>query len=80
MAQSDSWYKSSWARVAGLLRDAALEQQRGVCVLTINVLVGRDGDPVFVDGEPLLWTEPRLTKLEPKAQEVVALLRELAQP
>lgn len=75
---TDNWYKSSWAKVAGLLREAALEQ-RGLCVLTINVLVGRDGAPVLVEGEPLLWTEPRMTKLEPKAQEVVALLRELAQ-
>ena len=80
MSGQTDWQRSDWSRVADLLRTLALEQQRGFCVLTVNVLVGRDGNPVCLEGEPLLWTEPRLTKLEPKAAQVIELLRELAEP
>ena len=76
--RTDKWYRSDWHKVVNLLHNAALAQQRGYAVLTVNVLVGRDGNPVLLDGEPLIWTEPKLTKLEPRREEVVALLRELA--
>ena len=78
MTKIDDWYRGEWFKVANLLHNLALEQQGGFAVLTVNVLVGRDGNPVLLEGEPLVWTEPRLTKLEPKRAKVVDLLRRLA--
>ena len=45
-----------------------------VSILQVNIVVDKNGDP-------LVWTEPRLTKLEPRSarQAVVDLLRQLTE-
>ena len=47
---------------------------RTVSILQLNIVIDKNGDP-------LLWTEPKLTKLEPRSgrQAVVDLLRQLTE-
>lgn len=50
---------------------------RAYAILTINVLVKANGNPVEMDGKPLFWTKPEVTVLEPARAEVVKILEEL---
>jgi len=58
--------KPQWLNVIRRLQSACHGNQ-GLAVLSIRVLV--DGE-----GEPVLWTEPLRTKLEPKSTALDTLL------
>lgn len=65
--------RQSWLSILSRLQSVAT-RERGAVVLTIRVLV--------VDGEPQIWSEPKLTRLEPlhRVPSFVSLiLEELAQ-
>jgi len=48
-------------------------QNNGYAIITISVVIDADGDPK-------LWTEPRVTKLEPKRiDDVLAILAQTCQ-
>lgn len=56
-AQTGGTWESLVKRLAGVAeRECA---NRGFAIMTVEVLVDANGDPA-------LWTEPKLTKLEPR--------------
>lgn len=57
MANNGATWESLVKRLAGVAeRECA---NRGFAVMTVEVLIDANGNPAF-------WTEPRLTKLEPR--------------
>ena len=50
--------KSNWLNVVRRMQ-AALYNQQGYAIVSIDVIVDSDNNPVF-------WSEPRVVKLEPK--------------
>jgi len=50
--------KSCWLNIIRRLQSVA-SQQRGYAVIAIQVVVNERGEPVF-------WTEPTMTKIEPQ--------------
>jgi len=66
-AQAPMDIKAGWLSVARRLQ--SVSKTEGYAIVSINVLVGSDGCPRF-------WTEPKVTKIEPKRspQELIDLL------
>ncbi len=65
--------KPQWFNVIRRLQSVARENNQGLAVIDLRVLVDEDGTPVT-------WTEPRRQLLEPKrmSQHVLELLTENA--
>ena len=64
--------KRGWLSVARRLQSIA--RTEGYAVVSINILVGPDGNP-------LAWTEPKLTKIEPKrSSDILALFSSRSLP
>lgn len=55
--------KTEWLKVARSM-EAQASKQNGQAIVTVRVLVNKDGVPVA-------WTTPSVTKIEPKASEVL---------
>lgn len=61
--------KRSWLNVIRRMQ-AAVSSSRGWAIVSIDVLVDGCGDPK-------VWTEPTLRKIEPKSADLVMLARAL---
>lgn len=51
--------RKPWINLARRLQAAASVENNGVAILTINVLIDKDNNP-------LVWTSPECTKIEPR--------------
>jgi hypothetical protein len=69
--------RPAWLNVARRLQGAACREQSGHFILTIKVLADESGDPVRIDGEPVIWTKPQVLRLEPKNARVAEILEAL---
>jgi len=64
--------KQSWFKPIRRLQ-ALASQNKGVAIITINIMVDKDGEPV-------LWTEPILKKIEPRKispQEILSIFNDM---
>lgn len=53
--------RADWSQFTKRMQGVAEREclNRGFAVVSIDILVGADGEPMF-------WTQPRLTRLEPR--------------
>jgi len=52
--------------------------EEGYAVLTISILVNADGNPACIEfGDPLIWTKPEVSRIEPKKANVLEILEKL---
>lgn len=60
-----------WANIMRRMDSMTRDVKSGYGIVTISVLVSDDGEPKF-------WSEPKLTKLEPKNVRINDIFMELA--
>lgn len=63
-----------WLNVIRRMQSAGRKLTTGYHVVTINVLVDCNSDPVLVNGEPMVWTKPNVLSLEPGTEDVASIL------
>lgn len=61
--------KSPWLNVIRRLQSIARCDNQGMAIIELKILVDQEGNPRF-------WTEPEITRIEPKkaAEEILLLL------
>ena len=71
-----------WLNVARRLQSMArskINAEGGYAVLSICILVNADGNPASIEyGDPLIWTKPEVSRLEPKKANVLEILGKLS--
>jgi len=52
--------------------------EEGYAVLHISILVDTGGNPACIEfGDPLIWTKPEVSRIEPKKANVLEILGKL---